>query len=154
AAAAKTPFSTLIIVGEMTGDYKLLLPALWVCIIAFLASDEQPLYRSQVESRSRSPAHQGSYVRELLAELRVSRFLDPGRAFPSPRAGDSLATVIERFDGLAFPILPVLDGEGRLLGVVVLEEVHLAVQAAHARPLLLAADLLRPLARALRPDDR
>src|SRR5207237_1377566 len=62
AAAAKTPFSTLIIVSEMTGDYKLLLPALWVCTIAFLVSDGQPLYRSQVESRSRSPAHQGSYV--------------------------------------------------------------------------------------------
>ena len=30
AAAAKTPFSTLVIVSEMTGDYNLLLPALWV----------------------------------------------------------------------------------------------------------------------------
>ncbi len=51
AAAAKTPFSTLIIVSEMTGDYKLLLPALWVCTIAFLVSDEEPLYQAQVKSR-------------------------------------------------------------------------------------------------------
>ena len=33
AAAAKTPFSTLIIVSEMTGGYYLLLPSLWVCTI-------------------------------------------------------------------------------------------------------------------------
>jgi CIC family chloride channel protein len=57
AAAAKTPFSTLVIVSEMTGSYQLLLPALWVCVIAFMLSDEQSIYRSQVEDRSKSPAH-------------------------------------------------------------------------------------------------
>ncbi len=154
AAAAKTPFSTLIIVSEMTGDYKLLLPALWVCTIAFLVSDGQPLYQSQVESRSRSPAHQGSYVREVLAGLRVSRFLTAGRDFPFLNARDHLATIIERFDGLAYPVLPVVDDEKRLLGVVVLEEVHLAAQTSLAREWLLAADLMRPVSRPLRPDDR
>ena len=44
AAAAKTPFSTLVIVSEMTGNYNLLLPTLWVCAIAFLLSDEQSIY--------------------------------------------------------------------------------------------------------------
>ena len=31
AAAAKTPFSTLVMVSELTGNYNLLLPTLWVC---------------------------------------------------------------------------------------------------------------------------
>jgi CIC family chloride channel protein len=154
AAAAKTPFSTLIIVSEMTGDYKLLLPALWVCTIAFLVSDGQPLYQSQVESRSRSPAHQGSFVREVLAGLRVSRFLDAAREFPFLKQRDNLDTIIERFNGVAYPVLPVVDDEKRLLGVVVLEEVHLAAQAAHAREWLLAADLMRSVSRPLRPEDR
>ncbi len=44
AAAAKTPFSTLIIVSEITGGYNLLLPALWVCALAFILSDEQSIY--------------------------------------------------------------------------------------------------------------
>jgi CIC family chloride channel protein len=57
AAAGKTPVSTLIIVSEMTGNYNLLLPTLWVCVLAFLLSDEQSIYHSQVESRSLSPAH-------------------------------------------------------------------------------------------------
>ena len=80
AAAAKTPFSTLIIVSEMTGGYNLLLPALWVCALAFILSDEQSIYSAQVESRSRSPAHQGSYVREVLAGARVSQFLKAGQS--------------------------------------------------------------------------
>jgi len=57
AAAAKTPFSTLIIVSEMTGSYHLLLPAIWVCVISFMLSDEHSLFRSQVENRAASPAH-------------------------------------------------------------------------------------------------
>ena len=80
AAAAKTPFSTLIIVSEMTGGYHLLLPSLWVCTLSFILSDKQSIYSSQVESRSLSPAHQGSYVRTVLAQVRVSQFLLPGQS--------------------------------------------------------------------------
>ncbi len=87
AAAAKTPFSTIVIVSEMTGNYDLLLPTLWVCAVTFLLSDEQSIYSSQVESRSRSPAHQGDYVREVLTGLQVSQFVLPHRASPFPAPG-------------------------------------------------------------------
>lgn len=154
AAAAKTPFSTLIIVSEMTGDYRLLLPALWVCTLAFLVSDEQPLYRSQVLSKSRSPAHQGSYVRDVLAGLEVAQFLQPVREFPFVLPDDTLAAVLERFNTTSTPVLPVVDHDQHLLGILVLDEIHLAAQAAHARSWLLAADMMRPLERPLRPQDR
>src|SRR5262249_47310650 len=124
AAAAKTPFSTLVIVSEMTGSYNLLLPTLWVCTIAFLLSDEQSIYSSQVESRSLSPAHQGDYVREVLAGLRVSQFLAGQPQVPVLSAGDRLPEVIERLSDTAYYTLPVTDAEGRLLGVVSLEEAH------------------------------
>ncbi len=154
AAAAKTPFSTLIIVSEMTGDYKLLLPALWVVTIAFLVSDEESLYRSQVKSRSLSPAHQGSYVREVLAGLKVAGFLKPERDFPFLLPGDPLSTVLDRFAAVPFPVLPVVDPEKRLQGVVVLDEVHLAARSAIAGTWLLAADLMRTTVEPLTPEDR
>ncbi len=96
AAAAKTPFSTLVIVGEMTHGYDLLLPTLWVCSIAFLFSDEQSIYSSQVESRSRSPAHLGDYVREVLAGMRVAQFLTPDSPVPALRPGEKLDAVITK----------------------------------------------------------
>jgi CIC family chloride channel protein len=154
AAAAKTPFSTLIIVSEMTGDYRLLLPALWVVTIAFLVSDEEPLYRSQVRSRALSPAHQGSYVREVLAGLKVSAFVLPGLEVPVLHAGDALPVVICRLGATGLPALPVIDGERRLQGVVVLDEVHLAAQTEAAGQWLLAADLMRPGVEPLTPEDR
>src|SRR5581483_11981367 len=156
AAAAKTPLSTLVMVSEMTGGYGLLLPTLWVCLLAFLLSDEQSIYSAQVESRSRSPAHQGDYVREVLAGLSVRQFLTPGPAVPSLRPGDRLADVAERLGGTDYHALPVTDGAGALLGVVSLEEVHRAGLSPDLRasPLLVAADLMRTDVTPLGPDDR
>jgi len=57
AAAAKTPFSTIVIVSEMTGNYNLLLPTLWVCSLAFLLSDPKSIYSEQVANVSSSPVH-------------------------------------------------------------------------------------------------
>ena len=154
AAAAKTPFSTLVIVSEMTGNYNLLLPTLWVCALTFLLSDEQSIYSSQVESRSRSPAHQGDYVREVLADLRVSQFVSPHGDVPVLRPGDRLPEVIERLSKTSFHGLPVTDEEGRFLGLVSLEEVHLAAQSGPLRTFVVAADLMRTDVTPLRPDDQ
>jgi CIC family chloride channel protein len=153
AAAAKTPFSTLVIVSEMTGNYNLLLPTLWVCALAFLLSDEQTIYSAQVESRSRSPAHQGDYVREVLVGLRVSQFLTPGREVPTIRPSDRLAEVVEKLSRVPYHGLPVTDEQGRYLGHVSLEEVHLASLSPHLRPLVIAADLMRADITPLRPED-
>ncbi len=143
AAAAKTPFSTLVIVSELTGNYNLILPTLWVCALTFLLSDEQSIYSSQVESRSRSPAHQGDYVREVLAGLRVGQFLTPKDEVPILHPGDRLSEVVARLSSTAYHALPVCDAAGRLLGVVSLEEVLLASRSPELGPLLVAADLMR-----------
>jgi CIC family chloride channel protein len=153
AAAAKTPFSTLVIVSEMTGNYNLLLPTLWVCAIAFLLADEQSIYSSQVQSRSRSPAHQGDYVREVLAGLTVRQFLTPSVAVPALHPGDRLAKIAECLGGTSYHALPVIDTEGRLRGVVTLDEVLLATQSRHLGDLVVAEDLMRTGITPLSPDD-
>lgn len=154
AAAAKTPFSTLVIVSEMTGDYNLLLPTLWVCALAFLLSDEQSIYRSQVETRSLSPAHQGDYVREVLSGLQVRQFLDPRQEVPALHPADRLPEIIDRLGKTPFHGLPVTDDQGRYLGMVSLEEVHLASQSPPLSSLLVAEDLMRSDITPLAPDDR
>jgi len=154
AAAAKTPVSTLVMVSELTGNYNLLLPTLWVCAIAFLLSDEQSIYSSQVESRSRSPAHQGDYVREVLAGMSIRQFLTPENELPGLRPADRLPTVLERLSGTSYQALPVTNDEGDYLGMVSLEEVHLASQSPHLTPLVLAEDLMRTDVTPLKPEDR
>jgi CIC family chloride channel protein len=153
AAAAKTPFSTLIIVSEMTGGYHLLLPSLWVCALSYILSDKQSIYSSQVESRSLSPAHQGSYVRQVLAQVRVSQFFSPNSNVAALRPHDTLTEVIDRLSGAPHSVLPVVDAEERLLGVVNLEEVYLASQAPSLQSLVLCEDLMRSDVHPLTPGD-
>ena len=106
AAAAKTPFSTIVIVSEMTGGYRLLLPALWVCMLAFILSDQQSIYSAQVESRSRSPAHQGSYVRDVLTGICVRQFLTSNLPVSTLRLSDSLPTILDRLEVRRTPFCP------------------------------------------------
>ena len=162
AAAAKTPFSTLIMVSEMTGGYQLLLPSLWVCtpLVSFL-SDKQSIYSSQVESRSLSPAHQGSYVRQVLAQSprepvspcrtkqRASRRHVGPFASPARPAGHGHRTP----GHVAHTALPVVDADNRLLGIVTLDEVYLASQSPSLQALVLAADLMRGDVQPLTPED-
>ena len=154
AAAAKTPVSTLVIVSEMTGDYNLLLPTLWVCVIAFLLSDERSIYHSQVERRSLSPAHQGDYVREVLAGLQVRQFLTLPQEVPTLRAGERLAEVIRRLSNTTYHGLPVVGEHCGYLGMVSLEEVHLASLSPSLGSLVVAEDLMRSDVPPLRADDR
>jgi CIC family chloride channel protein len=153
-AAAKTPFSTIVIVSEMTGDYRLLLPALWVCTLSFLLSDEEPLYQSQVLSRSLSPAHHGDYVREILAGSNVGQFLGSGSAILTLRPNDPLSVIFALFDRSSYPIMPVVGDDNSLLGIVGLDELHLAAKSVSSETLLVAADLIRTDIRPLHEDDQ
>ena len=153
AAAAKTPFSTLVMVSELTGNYNLLLPTLWVCALSFLLSDEQSIYSSQVESRSRSPAHQNEFVRGMLSGLVVEQFVRPNSSLTTLQPQDSVETVLAKFSEGSHTALPVTDGGGAYLGVVSLEEAFLAVHLPSLRPIALAADLMKTDVLPLRMSD-
>lgn len=152
-AAAKTPFSTLVIVSELTGGYSLLLPSLWVCTLSYVLSDEPSIYSSQVEGRSRSPAHQGSYIREAMTGIRVNEFLQARQTMTVLQPGDTLDTVIHHLDVDPYTVLPVADAQGKLMGVISLEETHLALNEPALRSLAVAEDLMRMDIRPLTTED-
>jgi chloride channel protein, CIC family len=60
AAAAKAPFSTLVIVCELTGDFGLIAPALGVCFGCFLLSGRDSLFDSQLAHRTVAPVQNSS----------------------------------------------------------------------------------------------
>ena len=153
AAAAKTPFSTLVMVCELTGDYRLIVPALWVCTLAFFLSDEQSLYASQIESRNLSPAHQGSFVARVLAGRKVAQVLTLTPIVETLRPNERLQAVIDRFNTSPELILPVVGKEGRLEGIVNLHELYWSASRRDALPWILAADLMHDGIRSLTPED-
>jgi CBS domain-containing protein len=88
----------------------------------------------------------------VLTGLRVGSFLTPLRDVPFLDPGARVAEVIERLNRSPFQAVPVIDADGRLLGVVTVEEVLLASQSPHLRSLLVAMDLTREVI-PLTPED-
>src|SRR5262249_25259887 len=70
-AAAPRPLLPTIQVPEMTGDYQLLLPAMWVSTLCFLLWRRWKLYQMQVPTRLDSPAHRGDFIIDVLEGMRV-----------------------------------------------------------------------------------
>ncbi len=57
ASAIRTPLTAIVMVAEISGNHQLLVPAMWVCGIAFWLNNGWSLYRSQPHSRETSLVH-------------------------------------------------------------------------------------------------
>ena len=58
ASAIRTPLTAIVMVAEISGNHQLLVPAMWVCGIAFWLNNGWSLYRSQPHNRAASPVHE------------------------------------------------------------------------------------------------
>jgi len=125
AATANTPVSTLIMVSEMTGSYALLLPAMWVCALAYLLGRGWTIYSEQVRSRVESPAHRGDFVVDVLAGLTVRDVIGwSTRKFKTLEMGMPLADIVRLLTDTRQTCFPVVDAEGRYYGLFGLNDVR------------------------------
>lgn len=151
-AAANTPISTLVMVSEMTGNYQLLLPSLWVCSLAYLAGRPARLYRSQVPSRAESPAYRGAILQTVLRGMRIADVIAdrPVRTVPE-RA--SLEEVVRTFVRSSQHCLPVVDAAGRMTGVVWISGIRDLLDRSGESSPIVAGDLATAAGTVLRPED-
>lgn len=124
AACANAPFSTILIVSEMTGDYKLLLPTMWVSTICFILCRRWSIYSKQVGSQLDSPAHLGDFTIDLIADTKVR---DLSREAKDPlyfHEDDSLETIVHSLAESNQRYFLVYDSEEKLVGVFSVEDVR------------------------------
>jgi CIC family chloride channel protein len=152
AAAANTPISTLVMVSEMTGNYQLLLPALWVCAISYLLARRWTLYRSQVPGRLDSPAHRGAIFGGLLKSLRVGTVLG-GRPIHSIPELATMSEVVQSCMTSSQHCFPVVDGSGRMTGLITLAQVRQFLDDKGENGPAIAHDLATTPRSALAPED-
>lgn len=152
AAAANTPISTLIMVSEMTGNYQLLLPALWVCAISYMVGRRWTLYRSQVRSRADSPAHRGTIFGSILRDLKV-RDVAGQRPVHVLAQSATLEEVIQAFMKSSQYCFPVVDGQNRMTGSITLHQLRQHLDEYGERLPVIAHDLAQQPAVSLSPED-
>lgn len=146
-AAAKTPISTIIMVSEMTGNYHLLVPSMWVCIIAYMLCYRHTLYVKQIRSRFYAPGHQRNMIEAILQNMTVADVLSR-LPIPVPvpvPAAEPLPALLERFSRSEQTLFPVTGADGELTGMVTQRELRAAIAGGDMmHQSMIAADLAVP----------
>jgi CIC family chloride channel protein len=122
AGIANTPLSTIIMVSEMSGNYHLLVPAMWVSTLAFFLLRNVKIYEKQVNTRSDSPMHKGEFFLQVLQDIKVKDIMrtDPEIIHESTKFLD----LVKYIASTKHNSFPVVNSENKLVGVLRFEEVR------------------------------
>ncbi|MCD8568658.1 MAG: chloride channel protein [Geovibrio sp.] len=122
AGIASAPLSTIIMVSEMTGNYHLLVPSMWVSTLAFLLLRKTTMYRNQVEFRSDSPIHKGEFFLQVLQDIRVKDIMRPDPIVL--REDMKFSDIVHFISATKHNNFPVVKENGELVGVLLFEEIR------------------------------
>jgi CIC family chloride channel protein len=150
---AHTPISTLLMVSEITGDYKLLVPAMLCCAVTYSLCRRITIYGSQVATRKDSPAHRGEFIHDVLEGIRVADMTDRFRAAETVKAGTRLRDIVTLLPVGHSHYYPVLDDEERLVGIFSLNDIRRYITDESVWDLLVATDIMTSPVIAVTPLD-
>ncbi|MDA0322211.1 MAG: chloride channel protein [Verrucomicrobia bacterium] len=147
AAAANTPISTVIMVSEMTGNYHLLVPSMWVCMIAYLLLQRSSLYEKQIKSRFDAPVHRGDMMEAVLKNISVREAESEAKRkeMISVPTHALLQDLLLHFADSEQSCLPVVDDENRVVGLIRGRELRSMIkQQGGLASVIIAEDMASP----------
>ncbi|MET1102344.1 MAG: chloride channel protein [Pyrodictiaceae archaeon] len=122
AAASKAPLATSFMVTEMSGSYGLLVPALLSSYLSRELTRGLTIYESQIPHRIRPELVNVEAVLDTIRRRRKRigiRAIDIAeKRFRSLKASEPIARAIELMVGMRQHLVPVVDDNNRLLGVI------------------------------------
>jgi CIC family chloride channel protein len=143
AGVAHAPIGPLIMVSEITQGYGLLAPLMLCSAVALVLCDDIHLYENQVENKFASPAHVADATNNILEAVPVSSVFTPSRStiLEESVTLKALAHIISATSELVFP---VKNADGRLTGILALQDVRCVVFEECLHELVLVKELMRP----------
>jgi len=143
AGATHAPLTAILMIFELTSDYRMILPLMASCMIATLITTRaraESIYTQKLVRRG-VDLHQGRAL-NVLRSLQVKDVMRAGMI--TVLEGERLGTMLGRVSGETFPYLYVIDDKGEFVGLVDLATLRQAiVRAEDLGSLLLARDLTR-----------
>ena len=139
AGTARAPFAAILIIFEMTGDYSIILPLMTAVVISMAvgrAIHSESIYALKLLRRGVDISH--IEMSDVMRDVTVKEAMT--RDFPTVPAGMKLEAVIKLFQSSGHHGFPVVDEDGRLVGVITESDLlHRMDTAAGTRPT--AADI-------------
>ncbi len=153
AGAMHAPITAILIIFELTNDYRIILPLMITCIISVLITTrlkKDSIYTLKLSRRGINIS-QGQEINVLHA-LRVAKALD--RDFERVRADTPFRELMDLTVSSPHPNFFVVDGNDHLLGVISIHDLRSVIYESDAlEPLLVADDLATPVTHCFTPDD-
>ncbi|MDR3044922.1 MAG: chloride channel protein [Desulfovibrio sp.] len=152
AGIAHAPIGPLVMVCELTQGYGLLAPLMLSSAVCILLGRRTALYENQVENKFESPAHLQDATVNLLATMRVRDCYTRGRVAVVEEnvTLKALTDIIANTRAFTFPVRGM---NGRLNGLLAVQDVRGILYEADLFDLVLAGDLARPLTALTEDDD-
>ncbi len=122
AGCARAPISTIVMVSELTGDYSLLVPTMWVSTLCFILCQRWTLYEKQVPTRLDSPAHRGDFLVDVLEGITVQDV--PWKQRQTVPEGMPLQEIVHMLATSRQHYFPVVDAGGRFVGIFSTDDVR------------------------------
>jgi CIC family chloride channel protein len=126
---ANVPIATTIMISEMTGSYKLLVPLIFSGVIVHLLSRRWSLYTQQVRNHNESPAYRKEVAPDVLSGIKVRAVVKHPVYHHQLDPEDSLEAIVGVFTRTAEIVLPVVDSPAggetlRYTGLVLLDSIQ------------------------------
>ena len=129
AASAHAPITAIIILMELTDDYRIILPLMLTVIIATLLSrillNKQSIYTLKLTRRGVN-IEKGRDI-DVLQGVLVSEAMTSN--LPAVTLGTTLGALSDMFNYTHYHGFPVLDEQGNLWGIVTVTDLDKALQA-------------------------
>lgn len=122
AGCAHAPISTIVMVSEMTGDYNLLVPTMWVSTLCFVLCQRWTLYEKQLPSRLDSPAHRGDFLVDVLEGLAVRDI--PWKERRTIPEETTMRDIVHLLAETRQHYFPVVDNAGNFVGIFSTDDVR------------------------------
>ncbi len=149
-AAARAPIANSLIVVEITGGFHLLPAAGLSVMLAYLIQTMisrylpyQSLYESQVPTPVHSPAHRGEFFTDILGGIKVKDIFKPEKVWAVIPEDMTFRQFIDFFGRTEQHYFPVVDKEGRLVGIFSINDIRPFLFNEDIKDLLIIKDVAR-----------
>lgn len=150
--AAHAPITAILIIFEMTGDYRIILPLMTAVVIGTLVSyflGRETIYTIKLRRRGIDIlARRGQ---DPLTQIRVAQIMV--RDVVSLQDTLRFHAILDSLRRYPFTSFPVVDGGGRLLGMVGYDELRGLLMSGRVDERLTARDLMRVPLTVTHPDE-
>ena len=144
AGSANVPVSVTIMITEMTGGYRLLVPLIFTSTLAFFVARKWSIYSQQVKNHAESPAHRGDLIVDILKDIPVAAAFKATTSLPAIKNNLPVQRILPLFADRDEDSFPVVNDAGKITGLISMSTLRAVIGDEGIGHVIVAEDIKTP----------